>query len=128
MRNSPRSLRIRILIGCEERSFTPDPSASLGTSCRSGQTPFLGCLVNNKTPSPLCFSQVFILKGDKVLCFDTLSQVFILKNLRCTKIVQNVLFFVGGDPAGSPEWGPIRVAGVQFMQKYSTTGANCQGI
>jgi hypothetical protein len=32
---------------------------------------------------------VFILKGDKVLCFDTLLQVFILKDLDCTKIVQN---------------------------------------
>jgi hypothetical protein len=29
-------------------------------------------------PSP-CFLQVFILKGDKVLCFDTLLQVLILK-------------------------------------------------
>src|SRR5712664_4857012 len=33
-------------------------------------------------PSP-CFSQVFILKVVKVLCFDTLLQVFILKGLRC---------------------------------------------
>ena len=31
-------------------------------------------------PSP-CFSQVFILKAVKVLCFDTLLQVFILKGL-----------------------------------------------
>jgi hypothetical protein len=31
-------------------------------------------------PSP-CFSQVFILKGVKVLCFDTLLQVFILNDL-----------------------------------------------
>ena len=29
-------------------------------------------------PSP-CFSQLFILKGVKVVCFDTLLQVFILK-------------------------------------------------
>jgi hypothetical protein len=63
-----------------------------------------------------------------VLCFDTLLQVFILKNLHCTKIVQNVLSFVGGDSAGSPQWEMIGVAGVQFMQKCSTTGANCQGI
>jgi hypothetical protein len=67
---------------------------------------------------------VFIPKGVKVLCFDTLLQVFILKNLHCTKIVHRVLSFVGGDPEGSPEW----VLGVQFMQKYSTTMANCQGI
>src|SRR5882757_4562103 len=40
------------------------------------------------TPSPY-FSQVFILKGVKVLCFDTLLQVFILKVLICTKIVQS---------------------------------------
>jgi hypothetical protein len=46
--DSLHSLRIRILIGFEERSFTPDG--------RSGQTPFLGCLVNNKIPTPLCFS------------------------------------------------------------------------
>jgi hypothetical protein len=71
---------------------------------------------------------VFILKEVKVACFDTLSQVFILKNLHCTKIVQNVLSFVGGDPAVSPEWGPTGMAGVQFMPKYSTTWANCQGI
>jgi hypothetical protein len=32
-------------------------------------------------PSPL-FSQVFILKGVKVLCFDTLLQVLILKVVR----------------------------------------------
>jgi hypothetical protein len=31
-------------------------------------------------PSP-CFSQVLILKGVKVLCFDTLLQVFILNGL-----------------------------------------------
>ena|ERR1700688_445387 len=34
------------------------------------------------TPLPLGFSQVFILKGVKVLCFDTLLQVFILKAVR----------------------------------------------
>jgi hypothetical protein len=32
-------------------------------------------------PSPLVFAQVLILKTDKVLCFDALSQVFILKDL-----------------------------------------------
>jgi len=32
-------------------------------------------------PSP-CFSQVLILKGVKVLCFDTLLQVLILKGFR----------------------------------------------
>jgi hypothetical protein len=58
---------------------------------------------------------VFIPKGVKVLCFDTLLQVFILEDLHCTKIVQNVLSFVGGDPAGSPEWGLSGVLGVQFM-------------
>jgi len=31
---------------------------------------------------------VFILKEVKVVCFDTLLQVLILKNLYCTKIVQ----------------------------------------
>ncbi len=33
------------------------------------------------TPSPPSFSQVFVLKVVKVLCFDTLLQVFILKVL-----------------------------------------------
>ena len=32
-------------------------------------------------PPPL-FSKVFILKGDKVLCFDALLEVFILKGVR----------------------------------------------
>jgi hypothetical protein len=34
------------------------------------------------TPLPLGFLQVFILKGVKVLCFDTLLQVLILKEVR----------------------------------------------
>ena len=32
---------------------------------------------------------MFILKGVKVVCFDTLFEVFNLKDLECTKIVQN---------------------------------------
>jgi hypothetical protein len=39
---------------------------------------------------------VFILKEVKVLCFDTLLQVLILKGLRCTEIVQNLSIFVRG--------------------------------
>jgi hypothetical protein len=35
--------------------------------------------LNLRTPSPPGFSQVLILKGVKVLCFDTLLQVLILK-------------------------------------------------
>src|SRR5207245_2139078 len=38
---------------------------------------------HSTTPLPWGFSQVFILKVVKVLCFDTLFQVFILKGLRC---------------------------------------------
>jgi hypothetical protein len=34
---------------------------------------------------------VFILKEVKVVCFDTLLQVLILKNLYCTRIVQEKL-------------------------------------
>ncbi len=34
-----------------------------------------------EVPPPLCFSQVLILKVVKVLYFDTLLQVFILKKL-----------------------------------------------
>ena len=36
-------------------------------------------------PLPPGFSQVFILKGLKVLCFDTLLQVFILKVLTAAR-------------------------------------------
>jgi len=71
---------------------------------------------------------VFILKGVKVLCFDTLLQVLILKNLHCTKIVQNELFFVDASAARGAEWEAIGVAGVQFIQKCSTACANCQYI
>src|SRR6266850_5016500 len=42
---------------------------------------FTGLLVGN-SPLPPCFSQVFILKGDKVLCFDQLLEVLILKVIR----------------------------------------------
>jgi len=40
-------------------------------------------------PHPPVFHEVFILKEVKVVCFDTLSEVLILKGLECTKIVQN---------------------------------------
>lgn len=32
---------------------------------------------------------MFIVKEDKVVCFDTVLEVFILKGLECTRIVQN---------------------------------------
>jgi len=38
--------------------------------------------VKSSNPPPPCFSQVLILKVVKVLCFDTLLQVFILKVVR----------------------------------------------
>src|SRR5258705_9861697 len=47
-------------------------------SVRSSLCPV--CTPTPCDPSPV-FSQVFILKGVKVLCFDTLLQVFILKVL-----------------------------------------------
>src|SRR6266853_2826062 len=40
----------------------------------------VNCYPRGRYPLP-CFSQVFILKVVKVLCFDTLLQVFILKGL-----------------------------------------------
>jgi len=43
-------------------------------------------LVSHNTPP--CFSQVFILKRVKVLCFDALLQVFILKGLTSHQIMQ----------------------------------------
>jgi len=43
----------------------------------------IGFLVNNNRPPPSpVFLKVLILKGLKVLCFDTLLKVFILKVLR----------------------------------------------
>jgi len=41
-----------MLVALEERSLTPDGG--------SGRTSFIGCLVNNKTPPPPVFSQLFI--------------------------------------------------------------------
>jgi len=43
---------------------------------------------------------VLILKEVKVICFDTLLQVLILKSLHCTKIVQNRLFLITVDSKG----------------------------
>jgi hypothetical protein len=39
---------------------------------------------------------MLILNIDKVVCFDTLLQVVILKDLECTKIVQNARLIWGG--------------------------------
>ncbi len=41
-------LRTAILTGCEERSFGSLRSLRISI--------LIGCLVNNKTPTPLCFS------------------------------------------------------------------------
>jgi hypothetical protein len=50
----------------------------------AGRTEFLiGFLVNLTGPLPLFF--ISVLKADKVLCFDTLLEVFILKGLRWHK-------------------------------------------
>jgi hypothetical protein len=38
-------LRTEILAGFKRGPSAPDPSAALGTSGRSGKTPFVGCLV-----------------------------------------------------------------------------------
>ena len=50
-------------------------------------------------PSPGVFSQVFILKLVKVLCFDTLLQVFILKVVTASVLLN---FFETPRPAGWP--------------------------
>src|SRR2546426_3539772 len=54
-------------------------------------------------PHPVCFSQVFILKRVKVVCFDTLLQVLILKGLalhqncaKCGPLPQTVFILKGG--------------------------------
>src|SRR6267154_4720703 len=48
---------------------------------RGDRSDFQGETFKSERTPPQGFSQVFILKGDKVLCFDTLLQVFILKVL-----------------------------------------------
>src|SRR5882762_4465980 len=60
----------------QERSLGPSAVAD------PGQTPLVGCLVNNNWPPSPPFSQVLILKVDKVLCFDALLEVLILKVVR----------------------------------------------
>src|SRR5712692_97695 len=81
-------------------------------SAVSGMCPV--CTNKGPPPSPP-FSQVFILKGVKVLCFDTLLQVLILKDVRrkhnsCAKLAH----LSPGDGAGGisgggrlPPWGMI---------------------
>jgi hypothetical protein len=44
---------------------------------------------------------VFILKEVKVVCFDTLLQVLILKNFYWSKIVQNAVWLAKGRWQGS---------------------------
>src|SRR5713226_8074726 len=63
--------------------YTPLPKFLQCQGCSrsvlSGMSPV--CTRQWGPPSPL-FSQVFILKGVKVVCFDTLLQVLILKELK----------------------------------------------
>ena len=91
-------------VACEERSFVamrlPDkvgagrtgihlgfnrgPSAQrdLSSLRSSGQTLSSGVWLTITEPPPPVFSYVLILKGIKVLCFDTLLEVLILKIVR----------------------------------------------
>ena len=48
----------------------------------------------NDTPSPPVFLYECDYREVEVVCFDILLQVLILKNLYCTKIVQNAVPFV----------------------------------
>jgi hypothetical protein len=59
-----------------------DKATERGSSCRV------------VTPLPLVFSQVLILQVDKVLCFDTLLQVLILK------VVSGARGWLGRDGGG----------------------------
>jgi hypothetical protein len=103
-------------------------------------------------PPPPCFSKELILKGDKVLCFDTLLKVLILKVVRlhqnCAKFpasweregalesprelretwvkVQGKVAGAKGPAGNRAERGAIEMAGVQFMRKCITVLANCQ--
>ena len=54
-------------------------------------------------PPPLGFSQVLILNAVKVLCFDTLLQVLILRNFYWSNIVQNAGVARKGPPGKAPE-------------------------
>src|SRR5712675_2188937 len=79
----------------KQSDFAGDAGGSRSRRCGRGLTQaipgWLGGMIllfEIMAPPPY-FSQVFILKGVKVLCFDTLLQVFILKVLICTKIVQS---------------------------------------
>ena len=65
----PKSARPRYKRNSSYRRGTED--AEFGTAS----------LVNNNSPPPLGFSQVFIQKGLKVLCFDTDLQVLILNEI-----------------------------------------------
>jgi hypothetical protein len=60
---------------------------SCGTARREAEGQML---VNRNTPLPPGFSQVFILKTVKVLCFDTLLQVFILNDFQADLVSSNL--------------------------------------
>jgi hypothetical protein len=51
-------------------------------------------------PPSLCFSQVLILKEVKVVCFDTLLQVLILKAVAVSVFLPS---FARGDKSGLPQ-------------------------
>jgi hypothetical protein len=61
--------------------FLSDGKRDPSSRYSSGGAPSSGA-VNHNAPSPLCFLYVYALRGVKVLCFDRLVQVFILKGLR----------------------------------------------
>ena len=67
------SPRVCSLFSQEERSLTPGG--------HSGQKSFIGFLVNHNSPPPRVFRKSMFHKGVKVVCFDRLLQVFILKGL-----------------------------------------------
>jgi hypothetical protein len=69
---------------------------------------------------PPVFHKVLILKQVKVICFDTLLQVLILKSLYCTKIVQNGLFLVAVDSKG------IRFQGCRREPKNEKRQPGCR--
>ena len=85
MRRGP-SLSIPRLRSGQVVARDRDPTAQArevrSSRCSSGQKSLSDFwLTTMGIPLP-CFSKVLILKGDKVLCFDTPLEVFILKVLR----------------------------------------------
>src|SRR5712664_1195159 len=68
----------------QKKHLTGEWERSLGSDGRSGQTPFVGCLVNNTYPLPHVLHKNMILKKVKVVCFNRLLKVYDSRGLTST--------------------------------------------